>query len=174
VTLAYGNFHAYYRESYQELFEYRKNRRDLLAQLAIEKPWPAIVTLQISIATDYSTLLNFLETIASSLRTLWLDSVTLLPNNGKRDTWEHVLPCIPAGLPMIECLVLVDLNDFQTDESTRKLFHSSAWKCEDCYREYEDTIVKGLLDERKLHYSLELEKLSDCKHSLGTLQLTLY
>jgi hypothetical protein len=164
VTLAYGNFHAYYQETYQELSEYRKNRRDLLAQLAIEKPWPTIVTLQISIATDSSTLLNFLEAIASSLRTLWLDSVTLLPGDGERGTWEHVLPCIPASLPKIECLLLVNLNDFRTDQSLRKLFHSSAWKCEDCYRKYEDTIVKGLLDERKLHYPLEPDTLLDCKH----------
>lgn len=45
ATLVYGNFHPYFdqnREIYQELSEYRKNRQDLLAQLAIEKPWPEL------------------------------------------------------------------------------------------------------------------------------------
>jgi hypothetical protein len=40
VTLSYGNFHPYFDtigESYQELLNYRENRRDLLAQLVIKK-----------------------------------------------------------------------------------------------------------------------------------------
>ena len=167
VTLVYGNFHPYYdqnREIYRELLEYRKNRQDLLAQLATETPWPAIATLHITIATDSSTLLEFLEAIASTLCTLWLDSVILLPGDGEKDTWEYVLPYVPASLPKIERLLLDDLNNFRTDRSTRKLFRSRNWKCGDCYEEYKDTIVTDLLVGRKLQHVLEADALSKCEH----------
>lgn len=167
VTLAYGNFHPYFDrtpESYQELFDYRENKQDLLAQLAVGTPWSAIVTLHISIATDPSTLLGFLEAITSTLRTLWLDSVMLLPGDRERGTWEYVLPRIPVILSKMEHLLLDNLSDFRTDGSTRKLFRSSDWKCSDCYEEYEHTIVTYLLCERKLRHSLELDMSSDCKH----------
>ncbi|KAF2844382.1 hypothetical protein T440DRAFT_473430 [Plenodomus tracheiphilus IPT5] len=164
VRLVYGNFHTYYKESYSELSEYRNNYQNLLAQLAIKRLWPAVVTLQISIATDTSTLLDFLEAIASTLRTLWLDSVTLLPGDSERGTWESVLPCIPGTLSKIERLLLDDLNDFRTDGSTRKLFHSSSWKCKDCYEEYKNIIVRDVLCERKVRHSLEQDMSSDCEH----------
>jgi hypothetical protein len=167
VTLAYGNFHTYFDrnpESYEELFDYRLNSRGLLAQLAIKNPWPAIVTLHISLATDSSTFLGFLKAVASTLRTLWLDSVTLLPGDGERGKWESVLPCIPASLLKIECLLLDDLKDFGTYGSTRKLFDSRAWKCEDCYKDHKNTIVEMLLNKRKLEHSLELDMRSDCEH----------
>lgn len=132
VTLAFGDFHPYFAArgpSYRELCDYRENKRDLLAQLATGTPWPAIVTLHISIATDSSTFLEFLKAVALTLRNLWLDSVTLLPG----DTWEAVLPCITTSLPNIVRLLLSDLKDFRIDTSTRKLFDSSDWKCSDCY-----------------------------------------
>jgi hypothetical protein len=163
VTLSYGNFHPYFDtmgESYQELLNYRENRRDLLAQLVIKKLWPAIVTLRITIATDSSTFLEFLKAVASTLRTLWLDSVILLPG----DTWEAVLPRISACLPKIECLRLDNLKDFQVNTSTRKLFHRSDWNCCHCYEEYMDTIVRGLLSGRELQRALEVGVLLDCKH----------
>ncbi|KAH7061018.1 hypothetical protein BKA63DRAFT_197444 [Paraphoma chrysanthemicola] len=167
VTLAYGNFHAYFDrdpESHRELSNHREHSRGLLAQLAVGKPWSAIVTLHISIATDSSTFLNFLDSIASTLRTLWLDSVILLPGDRKKFTWEYVLPCIPVRLSKVECLLLDNLKDFRTDGSARKLFCSSTWKCGDCYNEYEDTIVKDLLWGGKLRRSLELDMLPDCRH----------
>jgi hypothetical protein len=167
VTLAYGNFHPYFydnREIYRDLFEYGKNRQDLLAQLAIGTPWPAIATLHITIATDSSTLLDFLEAIASTLSFLWLDSVMLLPGDRETETWEHLLPRISAGLPKMDHLLLDNLLDFQTDGSTRKLFRSCNWKCSDCYEEYEDTIVTDLLVGRKLQHALEADALSKCEH----------
>lgn len=167
VTLAYGNFHPYYDttgESYEALCDYRKNKQDLLAQLSIGTPWPAIAELHISIATDSSTLLHFLEAIASTLRRLWLDSVILLPGDRERSTWEYVLSRIHASLPKIECLLLDDLNDFRADGSTRKLFRSSDWKCAACYEEYEEIIVTDLLSGRELPHVLEADVPSDCEH----------
>jgi hypothetical protein len=167
VTLVYGNFHPYYDqdpETRRELLEYRKNDQDLLSQLAIEQPWPAIVTLQISIATDSSTLLHFLGAIASTLRTLWLDSVILLPDVRERETWEYLLPVIPASLPRLERLLLDNLKDFQTDGTTRNLFRPSARECGDCFEEHKNTIVRDLLCGRKLRRSLELNILLDCEH----------
>ena len=150
-------------DSYEELSNHRENKQDLLAQLAIGTPWPAITTLHITIATDFSTLFGFLEAITSTLRTLWLDSVTLLPGDRERSTWEHVLPRIPACLSKIEHLPLDNLKDFRTDGSARKLFCSSDWKCDDCYEEFEDTIVTDLLAGRKLQHALERDA-SKCEH----------
>jgi hypothetical protein len=167
VTLAYGNFHPYFDrtpEDFQELSNYRENKQDLLAQLAIGTPWSAIATLHVTIATDSSVFLGFLEAVASTLRTLWLDSVMLLPGDRERGTWEYVLPRIPASLPKIDHLLLDNLSDFRTDGSTRKLFRSSDWKCSNCYEDYEVIIVTYLLCERRLRLPLELDMSSDCEH----------
>jgi hypothetical protein len=167
VTLAYGNFHPYFDsmgESYTEFSDYRQNKQDLLAQLAIGTPWPAIATLHITIATDSSTILGFLEAITSTLRTLWLDSMILLPGDRERGTWEYVLPRIPACLSKIEHLLLDNLKDFRTDRSTRKLFCSADWKCGDCYAEFKNTIVADLLVWRKLPHALEPDAWSKCEH----------
>ena len=166
IVLAFGNFHPYFAtqpESYQQLLTYRKNRQDLLQRLTIEKPWSALTTIQISIATDSASLLGFLGSIASSLRYLILDSVTLLPGDGERGKWEYVLPRIGKRLSKLNRLILADLRDFPTARGARKVFDSLEWKCCHCYEDFHTSVTQDILLGFELRYSLEKAD-RQCKH----------
>jgi hypothetical protein len=158
LILSFGNFGPFFfqnLESYQQLLDYRNNRQDLLALLTTRRPWPALTHIQISIATDSSSLLGFFEAIASNLQSLELDWVTLLPGDGERGRWEYVLPRIRERLHKLNELILNDLRDFSTAGEARKLFNSSEWECCHCYEDFDSNITSYVLGQSELRYSLE-------------------
>ncbi|KNG52854.1 hypothetical protein DDE82_009156 [Stemphylium lycopersici] len=156
ISLVHGDFLDQDTESYDRLTNYHERRPSLLPALASQKPWPKVTRLKLSIATHSSTLLQFLDSLAPTLRHLVLEEVTLLPIEDEEATWEVVLPNIARNLQELLELELSCLQDFSSqgeDQVARKLFNPlvETWEGrQDCYDYYVHTVVSELLRTQEL------------------------
>ncbi|KAI0573409.1 hypothetical protein Alg130_10103 [Pyrenophora tritici-repentis] len=179
VSLVYGDFANKDTESYDSLSYYYESRPILLSALANQKPWPRITKLKLSIATNSSTLLKFLGSLAPTLRHLVLEEVTLIPTEGLTEgeevLWEIALPRIASSLQNLVELELSFLQDFSSrecDQIARKLCNPwvEEWQGKGgCFDYYVHAVVDDLLRTQELQHPLDPgafmeEHESDCKH----------
>ncbi len=175
ISLVYGDFADQDTESYECLINYHKSRPGLLPALASQKPWPRITKLKLSITTNLSTLLEFLGSLAPTLRHLTLEQVTLLPTEDEEAIWEVALPNIARSLQeplQLDLSFLQDFSSREQDQIARKLFNPlvEAWDGRrDCYDYYVHTVVNDLLCTQELQHPLDPSAFMDqhdppCEH----------
>jgi len=175
ISLVHGDFADQDTESYDRLINYHERRPGLLPALASQKPWPRVTRLKLSVATHSSTLLQFLGSLAPTLRHLILEEVTLLPIEDEEATWEVVLPNIARSLQELLELELSCLQDFSSqgeDQVARKLLNPlvETWEGrQNCYDYYIHTVVSELLRTQELHHPIDPSAFMDqhdplCEH----------
>ncbi|KAL6171851.1 hypothetical protein ACJQWK_02850 [Exserohilum turcicum] len=180
VSLAFGDFADQDTESYDSLIYYHDTRPGLLPALARRKPWPKVTKLKLSIATNLSTLLEFLDSLAPTLRHLILEEVTLLPSEDEKALWEIALPSIASSLQGLQQLELSFLQDFPSQEQgpdARKLLNPfvDAWQGRrDCYDHHIHIVTNDLMRTQELQHPLESDAFMEqhnwiCEH---VIQLT--
>ncbi|CAN9188042.1 unnamed protein product [Alternaria alternata] len=128
-----------------------KDSIQLLVQLTLHSPWSRIGDIELEIATDRSTLVQFLLAHKLTLRSLTLTRMTLVRLGDPLNTWEMTLAEIAQGLTL-SSLTLSKLCDFPQDwsgsDQKRMLFDSEAeiWQGKASeYHAYYDAAIGSIL-----------------------------
>lgn len=134
-----------------------KDSIQLLVQLTLHSPWSRIGDIELEIATDRSTLVQFLLAHKLTLRSLTLTRMTLVRLGDPLNTWEMTLAEIAQGLTL-SSLTLSKLCDFPQDwsgsDQKRMLFDSEAeiWQGKASeYHAYYDAAIGSILRQEGRH-----------------------
>ncbi|PVH90586.1 hypothetical protein DM02DRAFT_620946 [Periconia macrospinosa] len=129
----------------------------LLDHLTRHSPWNRIRDIELEIATDRTTLVQFLLAHKDTLRSLTLTRMSLVRLEDPRNNWEVTLAEIAQGLSL-QSLTLSKLCDFPQEWSRgvpeRMLFDSEAevWQGKTCkYHAYYDATVGRILRQEGKH-----------------------
>ncbi|KAF2023770.1 hypothetical protein EK21DRAFT_118432 [Setomelanomma holmii] len=138
----------------------------LLDQLTRQSPWNRIRSIELEIATDGTTLVQFLIAHKDTLRSLTLTRMSLVRLEQPLNTWEVALAKFAQGL-CLSSLTLFKLCDFPQDWSRgvqeRMLFDPEAaiWQEKTSeYHTYYNTVIGRILRQEG-RYSLDPEVLKD-------------
>ncbi|KAF2818290.1 hypothetical protein CC86DRAFT_159029 [Ophiobolus disseminans] len=148
----------------------------LLNQLTLHSPWSRIGDIELEIATDRNTLVQFLFAHKDTLRSLTLTRMSLVRLEDPLNTWEVTLDEIAQGLSLTS-LTLSKLCDFPQDWSRgvreRMLFDSEAeiWQGKASeYHVYYNAAITSILRQKGGH-SLDPEAFKDQVAEEGMLEL---